>query len=216
MEIRDRVKKLVRVRAGDLIPHEGNWRRHGEDQRRGLSAILENIGYTGALVAREGDDGGLVLIDGHLRAETTPDAEVPVLVVDLSAEEAEQVLATYDAIGSMADTDTDALAALLEGLDEMELGDSMEELLQDVRDITGVASLVLETQTTEAAHTPDDGHRGGVKDSASDIRVYPLHVPRERYNDLLGLYRDRAEAKGYKDRDELMCEVLFRAAGRWK
>ena len=31
-----------------------------------------------------------MLVDGHLRAETTPDSEVPVLVLDFKAEEAER------------------------------------------------------------------------------------------------------------------------------
>jgi len=36
--------------------------------------------YAAALIARETADGKLELIDGHLRAETTPDTVVPVLV----------------------------------------------------------------------------------------------------------------------------------------
>lgn len=39
--------------------------------------MLEDIGYASALVARRGPDGRLVLIDGHLRAEVTPDTHRP-------------------------------------------------------------------------------------------------------------------------------------------
>ena len=34
----------------------------------------------------------LMIIDGHLRAETTPDAMVPVLVLDVTEEEADKIL----------------------------------------------------------------------------------------------------------------------------
>ena len=40
-------------------------------------------------LVRELPDGAFQIVDGHLRAETTPDSIVPVLVVDLDDEEAE-------------------------------------------------------------------------------------------------------------------------------
>jgi hypothetical protein len=42
--------------------------------------------------ARELPDGRLQLIDGHLRAETTLDDVVPVLVLDVIEEEADKLL----------------------------------------------------------------------------------------------------------------------------
>ncbi|MGC3972373.1 MAG: hypothetical protein QM775_35035 [Pirellulales bacterium] len=105
--IRDRIRELRRVRADQLRPHPRNWRKHPAEQQAALAAVLAEIGYAGALLARECDDGTLELIDGHLRAATTPDAEVPVLVVDLTAEEAELLLAVHDPLTAMADTDTE-------------------------------------------------------------------------------------------------------------
>ena len=49
--------------------------------------------------------GGLMLIDGHLRAETTPDQVVPVLVLDVNEAEANKLLATLDPLAAMAETD---------------------------------------------------------------------------------------------------------------
>jgi hypothetical protein len=40
-------------------------------------------------LARELPDGRLQLIDGHLRAATMPDEEVPVIILDLNEEEAD-------------------------------------------------------------------------------------------------------------------------------
>jgi hypothetical protein len=41
---------------------------------------------------RELPDGQLVLIDGHLRRDTMPEAVVPVLVLDLDEDEADKLL----------------------------------------------------------------------------------------------------------------------------
>ncbi len=70
--IRDRIKELRRVKASELVPNEKNWRRHPKAQADALRGVLAEIGYADALIARETPEG-LKLIDGHLRAETTPD-----------------------------------------------------------------------------------------------------------------------------------------------
>jgi len=110
--IRDRIVELRRVRAGDLLADNRNWRRHPTAQRDALAGVLHEIGYAGALLARETPDG-LRLIDGHLRASMDPDQIVPVLVLDLSEAEAGKLLATLDPLAAMATVDHDALAALL-------------------------------------------------------------------------------------------------------
>ena len=69
MSIRDRVKELRRVRASDLRPSPHNWRVHPPTQREALRAVLDEVGYAGALLARELADGSLELVDGHLRAD---------------------------------------------------------------------------------------------------------------------------------------------------
>ena len=99
MNIRDRIKELRRVRAGDLRPHPKNWRTQPEEQQNALRGILAEVGYVDALMVRELPDGSLQIVDGHLRAETTPDSDVPVLIVDLNDAEAEKVLATFDPLG---------------------------------------------------------------------------------------------------------------------
>lgn len=113
--IRDRVVGLERVRAGDLIANEKNWRLHPPEQRSALRGVLKEIGFADALLARRDDDGNLVLIDGHLRREESdPDAELPVLVLDVTEAEADKILLTLDPLASMAEPDTEAIAKLLE------------------------------------------------------------------------------------------------------
>lgn len=113
MKIRNRIKSLRTVRAGDLVPNPRNWRTHPQGQQDALRGVLAEIGYADALIARELPDGRLMLIDGHLRAETTPDVKVPVLVTDLTEEEADKLLATLDPLAAMAEADEAKLADLL-------------------------------------------------------------------------------------------------------
>jgi hypothetical protein len=127
MPIRDRIRELRRVPAGELRPNPRNWRLHPESQRAALRSLLAEVGYAGALLARELEDGSLELIDGHLRAETTPDEVVPVLVLDVTAAEAEKILLTHDPLATMAETDHEQLAALLAEVDA--LSPEVEELL---------------------------------------------------------------------------------------
>lgn len=115
MLIRDRVKGLKKVLARELRPNPKNWRRHPEAQHNALRGLLAKLGYCGAICVRELRDGTYEILDGHLRAEVTPDMKVPVLVLDrdVTDEEAALILATYDSVGGMAEADKDALEQLL-------------------------------------------------------------------------------------------------------
>jgi len=104
------------VRAGDLVTNPQNWRIHPQHQRDALKGLLAEVGYADALIARELDDGRLMLIDGHLRAETTPDMEVPVLVLDVTDKEAQIILATLDPLAELAEKNDGALIQLVEGI----------------------------------------------------------------------------------------------------
>jgi DNA modification methylase len=113
-QIRDRVRELRRVKASELVPNPKNWRRHPKEQAAALKGLLAEIGYADALIARELPDGRLMLIDGHLRAETTKNAMVPVLVLDVTEAEADKLLLTLDPLAAMAQADQDQVMALLE------------------------------------------------------------------------------------------------------
>src|SRR5271155_1887541 len=128
LAIRDRIRELRRVPARDLLPHPKNWRRHSQQQANALRGLLDEIGYADALLARELPDGRLMLVDGHLRAETTPDAEVPVLILDVTEKEANKLLLTLDPLAKMAETDADRIKALLETVQTDD--DAVKELLR--------------------------------------------------------------------------------------
>jgi hypothetical protein len=114
LQFRDRIKDFRRVRAGDLIPNPRNWRIHPKSQADALCGLLAELGFADALLTRELPDGRLMLIDGHLRKENVPpDAQVPVLVLDVTEEEADKILLTLDPLATMAEADTERIKALL-------------------------------------------------------------------------------------------------------
>jgi DNA modification methylase len=144
MQIRDRVRELRRVRAGHLTPNPKNWRTHPQAQADALRGILAEVGYADALLARELPDGSLMLVDGHLRAETTPEQEVPVLVLDIDEAEADKLLLSLDPLAALAETNAVALDALLrevdtgsEGLQQMyaDLAEAAELYQDDAKEI---------------------------------------------------------------------------------
>lgn len=144
MQIRDRIKELRRVPAAQLRPHPKNWRIHPPEQQDALRAVLAEIGYAGALLARELDDGSLELIDGHLRADTTPDLTVPVLVLDLTREEADKLLALYDPLSGLALPDAEAFQNLL-----AEITVDSPALQKMLNDIAAEAQAVVERHIKE-------------------------------------------------------------------
>jgi hypothetical protein len=110
--VRNRITRHVRVRAGDLVPHELNSRRHPQAQRRALLALYAEVGFARSLLAYELPDGRLKLIDGHLRQNIDPDMLVDVEVLDVNDEEARKLLLSIDPLSALADHDTRTLDEL--------------------------------------------------------------------------------------------------------
>jgi len=135
--MQDRIRELRRVPAAELVAHPKNWRRHPQRQATALRAALEQIGFADALLVRELEDGQLQIIDGHLRAEVSGDQRVPVLILDVSAEEAEALLATHDPLTGMAEADQQKLAELL--ADVQTSTPRLEQLLDTIGQDIGLA-----------------------------------------------------------------------------
>jgi hypothetical protein len=156
MRIRDRVKELRRVRASELLPNPKNWRKHPPAQAEALRGLLTEIGYSDVLLARETSDGKLILIDGHLRAETTPDTTVPVAVLDLSEQEADLLLMSLDPLAAMADGDAKRVEELLSTVrsDDAAVGALLERVAREAgcqRVDWGVSGEDLEPKVDRAA-----------------------------------------------------------------
>ncbi len=144
-EIRNRIVRHVRVRAGDLVPHEQNARLHPDLQRRALAELYREVGFARSLLAYELPDGRLKLIDGHLRRDLAPDLLVDVEVLDVGDEEARKLLLSIDPLAALAEhdqarldelrqlthTDSDALANLWRSIGEA--GAAVDQTLEKAR-----------------------------------------------------------------------------------
>ena len=120
-------------------------------------------------MARETDDGQLELIDGHLRAETTPDMEVPVLVLDVTVDEAAKLLALLDPLCGLAQTNGDRLKELLSRVETQSsamravldnLAQSAAERVLPVLDETFAAPLLQSSYQVVVDCRDEDEQRG--------------------------------------------------------
>jgi hypothetical protein len=185
--IRDRIKEFRRVKASELRANPRNWRTHPSAQRAALEGVLTEIGYASALLARELPDGSLELVDGHLRAETTPDQEVPVLVLDIDEDEANKLLATLDPLAALALAD----------------GERLNDLLQSVKTSNSAVQAMLADLAKDAAWPTPDGQP---KPADSEPMLFP-----ERY-EVLVQCADEPQQKELIERmlaDGLVCRALI-------
>lgn len=139
MNIRDRIVELRRVPACDLRPNPRNWRTHPKAQADALRGVLAEIGFAGAELVRELEDGTLQLIDGHLRAEVSGDAPIPCLILDVTEAEADKLLATFDPLSAMAEVDVVKLDELLHEVQfsSQAVADMLTELAESAAIIPG-------------------------------------------------------------------------------
>jgi hypothetical protein len=202
VEIKNRVKELRQVKASELLPNPKNWRRHPASQSNALRGVLADIGYADALIAYETPDG-LMLIDGHLRAETTPDTEVPVLVTDLNEQEADKLLATLDPLAAMAEQDNPALESLLKDMATPNdaLAHMLEQMQLDIRIGT------LDDARDSLKHQP-----GGMQARTLPIDMYitGMKTPYCCLAVIAGMgYGIRSTETDGKRKDPTACEPFF-------
>lgn len=188
MLIKDRIKELRRVRASELLPNPRNWRTHPDRQRSVLHGVLTEIGYADALLARELDDGRLQLVDGHLRAETTPDQDVPVLILDLNQDEADKLLTLLDPIAGLAGTNSDLLSELVFQIETE--NETVRELLNEM--VGNRVNYVI-----------GQGHRYQVvsSDSSDDSLAAQVDELLEEFRDKNDWTRRQQEIMRRQDRD---------------
>lgn len=111
---RDRIVGFERVEPEQLLANPRNWRTHPGMQRDALRGSLEDVGWVDAIMVNTTTGH---VVDGHARIEealSKGEPTVPVLYVELSENEEGLVLATFDPIGAMAETDGDRLQQLLD------------------------------------------------------------------------------------------------------
>jgi hypothetical protein len=185
-DIRNRIKAHRRVRAGDLVPHELNYRLHPEDQRAALDALYREIGFARSLLVYELPDGRLKLIDGHLRRAMGPDMEVEVEVLDVTEEEARALLLSIDPLAELA---------LMQ-----------DQIHERLRELTPTDSLDLQTLWQEAQTKID----AALEEQAKEKRTLKAELPGQYY--VLVACKDEAEQVALLtrfQREGLECKAIL-------
>ena len=174
-KVRNRNVGIRKVKAGALIAHPMNWRQHSAAQAGALKGILDEVGFVGTLLARETPQG-MQLIDGHLRAETMPNDEVDVMVVDLTDDEVSLILATHDTLGTMAEADSNMLDALL----------------AEIVISSGEVASMLSDYIDEIGHADPEPRKRGEGAVSNEDFEYPL-VPvfNKKYDYVITLRQER-------------------------
>lgn len=197
MKFANRIKRveLVNLDESGIEANAKNWRQHPEQQRRALEDVLAKVGKAGVLLAYESARAGgrHVFIDGHLRREVDS-GEWWVAFTDLSDDEADTLLATYDPIGAMALADSKALSVLN--------GDVLPRLGDD-----GLKGF-LEGLASEQPPAPDAPPRDTPPDDASGAESASRDEREARQ-------AERAE-EAKRRREEAVAEFGVEAGQIWK
>ncbi len=128
------VEFLPAFPTADLIEHPENWRLHPEQQKQMLAGLLDRYGKIDAIIAYRSEKyGGLVIIDGHQRHGM--DDVYPVLVIDVTDQEASEILLTYNPLAEMSETDKDSYRDLLATIDT--------QVIEDTKALAFLAEAVL-------------------------------------------------------------------------
>ncbi len=137
--MRNRIVSFEYVSPSDLDGHPQNWRTHPNTQRSALQEVLDRVGVADALlVYRSQATGRLTIVDGHLRRELLAgEGKLPVLVLDLTDEEAKAVLTSHDPIGAMAQRDQALYETILNELGQSDAYADMVKMLDVDRHATG-------------------------------------------------------------------------------
>ena len=113
MRWRNRIIGVGEEAPDQLLANPRNFRIHPKAQQDAMEAVLDSVGFVQHVIVNQRT--GFV-VDGHLRvsiAISRDETRVPVVYVDLSDDEEQLILTTFDPIGAMAGTDREKLQELL-------------------------------------------------------------------------------------------------------
>lgn len=167
----NRIIGSAQVAPGDLVANDQNWKLHTRYQQEAMSAILHEVGLVRSVIVNQRTGR---IVDGHGRVQLALEqgiALIPVDYVDLSEAEEAKILATFDPIGQMAQTDRSQL----------------DSLLAEVRSESAQLSNLLASLRPREDGTLPAAERRETKqgDKSTDVKIriggYVTKVPAERY-----------------------------------
>lgn len=173
LQVKNRIKEYRLVSAEELSPNDKNPHKHPKSQRNALAAILDEIGIAGALVVypSQHDGGKLKLIDGHMRASSGVE-QWPCLILDVTDEEADLLLATFDPLGSLAQIDAEAQRALDEAVQTN--NEAIRAMLDQLSGTVEAEIANLAPGSSDDAADNEGGDRASGKSGATNDSLIPL------------------------------------------
>lgn len=173
---------ICEVPISFLKDNPKNWRTHSKRQRETYKAFAEKYGWLGFAIFNLQSG---YLVDGHMRASEAlkkGDATVPCILVDLAEDGENEVLATLDNIGLMAQRNADALQSLLKSQNstqatlKSDIDRKLAQLRKDVGESileapTGPLLKQAKTRLRPVASSPEESeHEGEVPDEYEPTR----------------------------------------------
>lgn len=98
---RNRIVGYGEEDADQLVAHPLNWRIHPRNQQALIADILDEVGFVAEVMVNRRTGR---VVDGHMRVMVAMERgeKVPVRYIDVSEEEEEKILATFDPVGALA------------------------------------------------------------------------------------------------------------------
>lgn len=164
-----RIREFRTIPVVEIGPHPLQWREHPASQIAAFREMLARVGIAGVVLVYESPTrnvGRFTAIDGHMRTGDTGVAAWPGAILDVTDDEADALLATYDPISALAGANADRLRELHAGLPEM--GASVARMLAEVRakhgalDLAGVEFREYDESVADSVQyceCPACGHR---------------------------------------------------------
>lgn len=138
-----------------LPPNPKNWRIHSQRQRSTYKAFQEKFGFLGLALFNLGTNR---LLDGHMRVDEAikdDSPTIPIIVVDEPDETREnEILATLDNIGLLAQRNEQALRSLTKAVDQKleavktEAERKLKQLRKDIQETEMETGPVLKQSTS--------------------------------------------------------------------
>lgn len=158
------------VSPTELAAHPKNWRVHPEHQTDAMEGILSEVGWIDPVKVNKRTG---VIIDGHMRvalALKNKQPTVPVAWLNLTDEEEDKALATFNTVAQLAYADRDNLSDLLSSVEFEDR--AVRDLLSGMRErfLDGVAP------------AGDDGGGGpGGDDAKAEYPITPVFSEKYDY-----------------------------------
>jgi hypothetical protein len=137
MDIRDRITNVEKMRLGDIADNPRNPKTHPKRQGEAIRGVVSEVGWAGVpLIYFSERMGKWAYVDGHLRKQEFPELTANVAKTDLTDQEADYLLLTFDPIAAMAEADKEKLDGLLR---DIQTGDSaVQEMLSEMAEKAGL------------------------------------------------------------------------------